>query len=212
MRECTVSGCGRAVVCRGMCQQHYRHAWAAKRYARRRLPIVCYVPDCFRIAKGGGACAKHTASIRQQHRLKTDKAFHDYRLARTIAWSAMNRERASNNITASNRVSNWPRYLARTCTNDARRRRYPCDIDATYIESLWEKQRGLCHWLGIPMVPSTIVRQPQRPSIDKLDGSKGYTRGNVVLCTMFANMGRNSFPSEDFRAFVEDLRRLICES
>lgn len=77
------------------------------------------------------------------------------------------------------------------------------DIDSEFILQLFEEQKGLCYWLKVPMVPSVHTRDPQRPSLDRLDCLRGYTRDNVVLCTAFANMGRRDASAERFAEFVE---------
>jgi hypothetical protein len=49
------------------------------------------------------------------------------------------------------------------------------------------------------------VRDPQRPSLDRLDCAKGYTQDNVVLASQFANMGRSSISVERMSDFVSSL-------
>lgn len=85
----------------------------------------------------------------------------------------------------------------------------PSDLDADYIRSLFEQQGGRCYWLGVPMVPSGAKRDPRRPSLDRLDNSRGYVRGNVVLACMFANMGRSQLDAGEFRAFVRELMQQV---
>ncbi len=80
------------------------------------------------------------------------------------------------------------------------------DIDVDFVRSLWDKQGGLCYWFGVPMVPSTATRDPQRPSIERLDCSGGYTRGNVVLACMAANLGRSNCSAERFSEFCALVR------
>ena len=62
------------------------------------------------------------------------------------------------------------------------------------------------------MVPSIETRDPRRPSLDRLDEKIGYVRGNVVLTTTFANMGRSAYSAEKFAAFVAELKDQIRTS
>lgn len=208
-RVCMVDKCTRPAASRGMCQRHYTQAWKAGRYKKTRLPIVCFVKDCTAPAKRLGMCMKHWSSISQMHRLRTDKDFHAYRLQRVIEYQKLHPEKAARNIIVSKRVTRWTVTLATACANSARRYGYACDVDADYLQLLWDEQGGICYWLHVPMVPSVTVKDPRRPSVDKLKPALGYTRGNIVLSTMFANLGRNDFAADAYREFVEELRAKI---
>ena len=115
-------------------------------------------------------------------------------------WTA---ERKSNDPEGY-RAHNAAKHAARQA-GDPDRYRAKYDLDAEYVRELFAAQRGLCHWLGIPIVPSVGFRDPRRPSLDRLDNSIGYVRGNVVLSTMFANMGRSAADADTFRTFVAEL-------
>jgi len=103
------------------------------------------------------------------------------------------------------RLTRWWVALAGDCGRSAKRRGLEYDIDADFVLALFERQRGRCHWLGIEMVPSITARDPQRPSVDRIDCSKGYTRDNVVLACQFANMGRSNTKESRFREFLDML-------
>jgi len=80
------------------------------------------------------------------------------------------------------------------------------DLDRAFLIDLFARQNGLCYWFGIPMIPSSVYRDPQRPSVDRLDNSIGYLRSNVVLACAAANIGRSSASAERFSAFCTTLR------
>jgi len=195
-----------------MCQRHYINAWKQNRYRRTRLPIVCFVRDCTAPATRQGMCKPHYDWVRQAHMLATRPEVRADRARRAIAWCRANPERAEAHRTRWRRVNAWERVLALYCQAEARRAGYTCDFDDDYVRELWAAQGGICHWLGVPMVPSVVTRDPRRPSIDKLDPARGYTKGNVVLCTAFANMGRNSYPAKDFAVFASELRSQIANA
>lgn len=210
MDQCIIDGCERAATCKSMCQLHYRRAWAAGRYKVRRLPIICFVPECTELAQRRGACKRHASSISQAHRLRTDPEFRAYRRRYVDEYALKNPEKRAaqqkTHVNKAHRVTQWHTWLATSCRTSARRRLYPCDIDAAYILALWKKQEGRCHWLSVEMVPNIENRNPLRPSIDKLIPKLGYVPGNVVLCCQFANMGRNDYPADRFAEFVATLR------
>jgi len=57
------------------------------------------------------------------------------------------------------------------------------------------------------MVATENSKDPQQPSLDRLDPEKGYVKGNVVLTCLAANFGRNRTNIERFKEFVELLRK-----
>jgi len=73
------------------------------------------------------------------------------------------------------------------------------------IEDIYEKQKGLCYWFNIPLIPSEKKKHPQQPSLDRLDRNKGYVKDNVVLCCYSANIGRNE---NDVETWVDFLKKL----
>lgn len=55
-----------------------------------------------------------------------------------------------------------------------------------------------CFYTGIPLTKSTGKESELKLSdftIDRIDGSKGYVRGNVVACCHAANQMKNQFES-----------------
>lgn len=99
------------------------------------------------------------------------------------------------------RVRLWQNYLI----HESRRRHTDNDIDIEFINELFDKQNGLCYWFKIPLLPTSINKHPQKPSLDRLDNKKGYTKDNVVLCCYSANIGRNENDLETWSSFINTL-------
>lgn len=77
------------------------------------------------------------------------------------------------------------------------------NIDADYLEELWNKQNGLCYYSGIPMLKDRSGKYTL--SIDRLDSSIGYTKLNIVLCTTISNSMKNSLPIREFYEIIEKI-------
>jgi hypothetical protein len=50
-----------------------------------------------------------------------------------------------------------------------------------------------------------IKNSPFAPSVERLDSSIGYVKGNVVLASRFANRGRGAYDNEDFKERLDSL-------
>jgi hypothetical protein len=73
---------------------------------------------------------------------------------------------------------------------------------------LWQSQNKKDYWfpeyeieLNEIFVPYSI----KAPSVDRLDETKGYVKGNVVITTRFTNLGRGNFEGDKFREFIKTL-------
>ncbi len=69
-----------------------------------------------------------------------------------------------------------------------------CDIDVPYVTKLFQEQDGKCFFSGAEMTTSGS----SSVSIDRIDSEKGYTKGNVVLCTAAINRMKNDHSMETF--------------
>lgn len=130
--------------------------------------------------------------------------------AETRRWRAANPDKAKAIAIRCQRIGSWAGTIVSACCNRTRKLGLPeCDLTTEYVLSLFNEQHGLCYWLGIPIVPSIETRDPRRPSLDRIETAKGYVRGNVLLCTTFANMGRSALSAEKFAIFVAELKAQI---
>ena len=75
---------------------------------------------------------------------------------------------------------------------------------------LWESQQGICPYTGWKMVlPETSsqynreanVRDPKRASLDRIDSSKGYIKGNVQFVCHMANVAKNDYTHDQMIEF-----------
>ena len=163
-----------------------------------------------RVLKDRESSRKRTADSRKRH----PDAWRPYyeankpRLhAQSVAWQKAHPERQKEYSRKSMAMTRWHVTTARQTRSKAAIDRFgPSEISPEYVLELFDEQKGLCHWFGTPMVASVENHDPRRPSLDRLDNSKGYVKGNVVLATWFANRGRYLYPAEDFRTFIEELK------
>jgi hypothetical protein len=72
----------------------------------------------------------------------------------------------------------------------------PYDIDKEFLEKKFDEQRGLCFYSKVPMTKE--VGKMNTASVDRIQSSEGYTKGNVVLCCDIVNTMKNSMSYETF--------------
>ncbi len=125
------------------------------------------------------------------------------------AYTARYREEHHEQVKQKNRetsATNWAKRLVVACRSSSKARNMtPPDFDEQFVLELFTRQVGKCHWFNIPMLPTADVRDPQKPSIDRLDNARSYERDNVVLVCAAANLGRSNASQERFKAFCDSL-------
>lgn len=73
-----------------------------------------------------------------------------------------------------------------------------------FLLSLYDQQRGICAWSGIPIAPED---GPFQISIDRLDIDGPYSKDNVVLCAYMVNCFKNKYNPEDMVRLARGIMR-----
>jgi hypothetical protein len=112
-----------------------------------------------------------------------------------------------NKIATEKRKEEFPlRLLLSSIRSGAKKRKLIIDIDNAYILNLWNEQKGLCHYTNIPMKYVARNKNPFQVSIDRIDSSMGYIKGNVVLCCQAINYMKNDYSIVVFNEFLNMLK------
>jgi hypothetical protein len=118
-----------------------------------------------------------------------------------------NKHIETNKIATKKRKEEFPlRLLLSSIKSGAKKRKLIIDIDNDYVLNLWDEQRGLCYYTKIPMKYIARDKNPFQVSIDRIDSSKGYIRGNVVLCCQAINYMKNDYSIAVFNEFLNALK------
>ena len=93
--------------------------------------------------------------------------------------------------------------------NNARNRKYDFDLDEKYLQYLWDDQEGLCALTNKPL----LLREGQKgeltpytASVDRIDNTKGYIKGNVQWVCYSANLAKQRFSDEEIKEFFSFTR------
>ncbi len=79
-------------------------------------------------------------------------------------------------------------------------KRWPTDPHISYEDliAIHQCQAGKCFYTGLPYELTQYfkdgLRNPLSASVDRVDNTKGYIAGNVVLCVWFANAAKGAWP------------------
>jgi hypothetical protein len=74
-----------------------------------------------------------------------------------------------------------------------------------YLKMLYEKQNKICPLSKQPMV---IERNsPNSPSVDRIDSTKGYIKGNIQITCVWANRMKFDLPIDEFIDKIEILHK-----
>lgn len=104
-------------------------------------------------------------------------------------------------------ASDWvARVLAYARMHDRSSPSYePCDLDRDEIETLSVLQDGRCGWTGVRFSTEALGKL-ESVSLDRLDASRGYVKGNVMLTCLGANLARNRSSEAEMMDFVARIK------
>lgn len=74
-------------------------------------------------------------------------------------------------------------------------------LDISDIREQWNKQNGKCFYTDIPIPLAnnfTEIYEHNMASVDRIDSSVGYTKGNIQLTTKDINFMKQSLSDEEF--------------
>lgn len=84
----------------------------------------------------------------------------------------------------------------------ARQRKKGFDLDIGHLRDIWANQQGRCRLTNIGLVLSgsdPVVRA----SLDRIDPTKGYVKGNVQFVSCSVNWAKNSGVDDDIHRLVK---------
>lgn len=81
-----------------------------------------------------------------------------------------------------------------------------CDFDVQYLKELWDTQHGVCPYTGFDMELSRKSNSLNQASLDRIDSTKEYLKGNVEFVCLFINLAKNKFSREDVVEFMKKLK------
>lgn len=117
-------------------------------------------------------------------------------------------QRYKHNLVANNRLdvfSPFRYYQRQLKRNEVKYGK--SDLVIEDLVNLWDSQQGICPYTNIRMVmPATMKglhNTVNCASLDRIDHTQGYIKGNVEFVTLLINYAKNAFTKEDVIAFLK---------
>jgi len=100
------------------------------------------------------------------------------------------------------------RFFMKVMKNKNRAKKWFNDFDVKYLKEIWDKQNGKCPFTGWNMIlPKNVsghrARNIRNASVDRIDSSKGYLKGNIQFVCFTANIAKNNYSEEELIEFCE---------
>lgn len=94
-------------------------------------------------------------------------------------------------------------------TKTAKNKKEECDLDLIYLKELWEKQNGKCLLTGVDLKLESGYNKNYQASLDRIDSSKGYIKGNVRYISVSANWLKNNLNDDHVNEFIQICRMVV---
>jgi hypothetical protein len=97
-------------------------------------------------------------------------------------------------------------HIMQKSKNNARSHKHAHTITKQMIADMLSGQGERCFYSGLKFDYSSRKNNPLYPSVDRVDSTRGYVEGNVVLTTWFMNRAKSNCTHEEFDILLANLR------
>lgn len=110
----------------------------------------------------------------------------------------------------------WHLRTIKSRTNRKNKKAKPkeCNLTLQDLKDQWESQKGICphtNWPLKNMATSSpedqLPKTPDRASLDRIDSSKGYVKGNVQFIALIAQLAKNNWEEKVLYEFAESIKK-----
>jgi len=103
------------------------------------------------------------------------------------------------------------RWYMKAVLKNSKKRNHIFDVDIEYLKTLWVEQKGICPFTKQKLILRThnykTDRNPYQASLDRIDNSKGYIKGNIRFVALMYNYAKNNFTDEEVIKFCTNVVR-----
>jgi hypothetical protein len=160
-------------------------------------------------------CGKEFEKPRNEYNRRIKKGIEKFYCSLSCAVSNSNKVSPHGNLAnlkADNRKDEFTtiRWFLRRAKS-RKNKKGPTDLTEIYLKQLWEDQNGICPFTGwklrLPRWTNGWSKEepfcPSSASLDRIDNTLGYVKGNVRFIAVMANYARNTFSDEEVIKFAK---------
>lgn len=154
----------------------------------------------------GKSFSKDPKEFRRRKKLGQTNFFCSRRCSITVTHTLSPRLGNIKNLRAGNRRDIFTQFRWFVLRAQGRPQ-HECNLDVAYLQELWMLQAGKCPITGWDLLlPDNTDgwkngRSMWNASIDRIDNSLGYVKGNVRFTSIIANLARGQFTDDELRLF-----------
>ncbi len=97
----------------------------------------------------------------------------------------------------------------RTLLASCKKRNKECNLDLLYLKELWESQNGICPVTKVKLEIKPSHNKNYQASIDRIDSSIGYLKGNVRFTSVSVNWLKSNLNDDHLREFIEICKGIV---
>jgi hypothetical protein len=103
------------------------------------------------------------------------------------------------------------RYFINSGRASIKKHQNNLEIDAIYLKELWDRQNGTCPYTGLKMIlqgsssSCDRINSLKKASLDRIDSTKGYIKGNVEFVCMAINLAKNNRTKQEMVNFITEI-------
>ena len=97
----------------------------------------------------------------------------------------------------------------RTLLKSCRNRTKEFDLDLPYLKELWESQNGKCAVTGVALELKDSYNKNYQASIDRIDSSKGYIKGNIRFTSVSVNWLKSNLDDNHLMEFFQICKMVV---
>jgi hypothetical protein len=121
------------------------------------------------------------------------------------SWSSSKENKENLSKYSNNRADEYTGF--REYMRRANKRNQVVDLDLPYLKELWELQDGRCAYTKVKLEHPTYTKSTERynymSSLDRIDNSKGYIKGNVQYVSVSVNWLKNKMDNNHLAEFFK---------
>jgi len=104
------------------------------------------------------------------------------------------------------------RFFLKVCRKRSKQKNRKINITLQDLKNQWNKQKGICPYTGWKLIAfkttnNILPKTPDRASLDRIDSSKGYVKGNVQFISLIAQYAKNDWDKNVIFKFCKSVEK-----